>query len=137
MMERLAWTVAIFLVILLALGLLRTLQRRGLRMSAPLLKRGQVSLILVVSSQCPVCPAQKQVIAQLCERYPQLRVLTIDAQTQPEQARALSVMTVPSTLLQAPDGVMAHINNGFVALGPLTRQVEQLMSRNGGSSHGK
>lgn len=132
MMERLGWAAAAFLLIWLAHRLVRIYQRHGLQPATPFSGSGQVNLILVVSSRCAVCPAQKRVVAQLGEKYPpsQLRVITIDAETQVEQARQLSVMTVPSTLLQAPDGTMVHINNGYIALAPLARQIERLMPEN-------
>ncbi|HEY0635799.1 MAG TPA: hypothetical protein VGE00_10485, partial [Gammaproteobacteria bacterium] len=74
-----------------------------------------------------ICPAQKGVVAQLSQRYPSLRVEMLDAELQMEQVRKLSVMTVPTTLLQAADGRVVQINNGFIALEPLATQVERLL----------
>ena len=124
--ERLSWTVTIFLFVWLASQCIRLYQRRRLRAIQNLPTEGQASLIVIVSSHCAICPAQKKIIAELCALYPLLlRVVIID--TQPAQARALSVMTVPSTLLQAPDGRMAQVNHGFMALDPLVRQVNELL----------
>ncbi len=85
--------------------------------------KGQASLIVVTSSGCALCPAQKNVVALLRQRYPSLQVVMIDAETQREVVRALPVMTVPATLLRSHDGTLVHINNGFIALEPLARQV--------------
>lgn len=130
--NRLGWTASIFLLFWLVYLLFRAYQRRKLRAIAPLPTNGQVNLIVVVSSSCAICPAQKRVVAQLGERYPSslLRVITIDAETQAKKARELSVMTVPTTLLQAPDGSIVHINNGFVALAHLASQIDSLIQRN-------
>lgn len=128
-MERLGWVVAAFLIIWLANRWLRIYQRRRLQAGAHLSAHGQASLIVVVSSRCAICPAQKIVVAQLRERYPPslLRVVTIDAELQPAQARELSVMTVPTTLVLGPDGTMAHINNGFTPLDILVEQIDNLL----------
>ena len=128
--ERLSWTVTIFVFVWLASQCFRLYQRRGLRAVQNLPTSGQASLMVIVSSRCAICPAQKKAIAQLCALYPLLlRVVVIDADTQSAQARALSVMTVPSTLLQAPDGRIVEVNHGFIALKPLVGQVNKLLRR--------
>jgi len=127
MMARLAWALSIFFFVGIAHRVLRLYQRRRLQAGTSLSNSGGVTLLVVVSSRCAICPAQKNVVAQLSQSYPSLQVVTIDVERQTEQARKLSVMTVPTTLLQAADGTLVHINNGFVALEPLARQVEGLM----------
>jgi thiol-disulfide isomerase/thioredoxin len=132
MLERISWTVSIFIFFWLAHQWFHIYQRRRLQAITPLSTNGPASLIVVVSSHCAICPAQKKVVAQLGERYPPslLHVITIDAETQAKKARELSVMTVPTTFLQAPDGTIVHINNGFVALAHLASQVDSLIQRN-------
>jgi len=129
-MERLGWVVSVCLIIWLANRWFRIYQRRGLQVRIHLAAHGQASLIVVVSSRCAICPAQKSIVAQLRERYPPslLRVVTIDVEMQPSQARALSVLTVPTTLVLGQDGAMAHINNGFTKLDTLAKQIENLRS---------
>lgn len=131
MLERLGWTLSIFLFLVLARQLAGIYQRTKLQTATRLACNGQVSLIVVVSSHCAICPAQKKIVAQACEQYPPslLRAVTIDAETQPEQARKLAVMTVPSTLLQAADGSIVQVNNGFIALAPLTKQIKMLITQ--------
>ena len=128
-MERLGGAVFLFFLVWLASQWFRIYHRRRLRTITCLSGDGQASLIVIVSSRCAICPAQKKVIAQLSTLYPSslLRVVVIDADTQPEQARELSVMTVPSTLLQAPDGKIVQVNHGFIALEYLVRQVNDLL----------
>lgn len=127
-MERLGWVVSACLIILLANRWFRIYRHRGLKARTHLAADGQASLIVVVSSRCAICPAQKSVAAQLRERYPPslLRVVTIDAERQPAQARELSVMTVPTTLVLGPDGAIVHINNGFTKFDVLAKQVDDL-----------
>lgn len=128
-MERLGWVVAACLIIWLANRWFHIYQRRRLQVGAHHTVHGQASLIVVVSSRCAICPAQKIVIAQLRERYPPslLRIVTIDAELQPTQARELSVMTVPTTLVLALDGTMAQINNGFAKFDTLAKQIDNVL----------
>jgi hypothetical protein len=128
--ERLAWVVSVFVIIWLANRWLRIYQTRGLRGGAHLATHGQASLIVVVSSRCAICPIQKKVVAKLRGRYPPslLRVVTIDAEIQPAQARKLAVMTIPTTLVQRADGTMAHINNGFTQFDVLAKQIDNLLA---------
>lgn len=128
-MERLGWVISVCLIIWLANRWFGIYRHRGLRARTHLAAHGQASLIVVVSSRCAICPAQKNIVAQLRERYPPslLRVVTIDAEMQPAQARELSVMTLPTTLVLGPDGTMAHINNGFTQLDTLAKQIDTLL----------
>lgn len=127
-MERLAWVIAVFLIVWLANRGLHIYQSRGLR-AAHVAAHGQTGLIVVVSSRCAICPAQKSVVAKLRERYPAdlLKVDAIDAEMQPAQARKLGVMTVPTTLVLSSDGATAHINNGFTQFDVLAGQIDNLL----------
>lgn len=129
MTARLGWVIAAFLLAWLASRGLRRYQSRGLR-EAPLAAHGQATLIVVVSSRCAICPAQKSIVAALRERYPsdRLRVETIDAKQQPARARKLGVMTVPTTLVLGPDGALARINNGLTQADVLARQIDDLLA---------
>ncbi|HEY0720182.1 MAG TPA: conjugal transfer protein TraF, partial [Gammaproteobacteria bacterium] len=104
-LERLGWAVALLVLMGVAAQLLRVMQRRKAAAAGPLrVGDGEAALIVVVSAHCAICPAQKGVVAQLRQRYPALQVVTLDAEQQLAQVRALSVMTVPTTLLQGADG---------------------------------
>lgn len=130
-MERLGFAVFIFLFFVLIFQFLRIYQRAKLKAITSFSNKGRPSLIVVVSPQCAICPAQKKVIAKLCERYPStlLRVVNIDATTQVEQARELSVMMVPTTFLLSPDGSIVQINNGFIAYTHLEKQINNLIAK--------
>jgi hypothetical protein len=129
-MERLAWVAAVFLFAWLARRWLRARQTRRLRMRATSGAQQQAILVVVVSPRCAICPAQKNVVDTLRERYPPslLRVTTVDAAVQTAQARELGVMTVPTTLVQGPDGSTFHVNHGFARLDVLARQIDDLLA---------
>lgn len=126
-MERLAWVVLLFLVLWLARRWLRMARRRKMQAMAHLAVHGRASLVAVVSAHCAICPAQKQVIGQLSALYPMLQIITLDAEQEAEQVRALSIMTVPATLLLDREGAIAHVNHGFARLDVLARQAEGLV----------
>lgn len=126
-MERLGWVLVLFLLIGTCHQLVRAVQRYTLKSRSVLLGKGEETLIVVVSSHCAICPAQKNVVTRLSQRYPSLRVVTLDAERHTAQVRELSVMTVPTTLLQAADGTLRKINNGFIALEPLAAQIDKLV----------
>lgn len=130
-MGRLAWVASAFLLVWLMSRWLRFRQTSRLRARAHFYAHGQATLIVVVSSRCSICPAQKSVVLKLRERYPAslLRVATIDAELEPAQAREFAVMTVPTTLILDPDGTTAHINSGFTQFDVLARQIDNLLKR--------
>lgn len=127
--ERLGWAFALITLLGGCYYLLRLMQLRRAQRPTQGTPKGQPALMVVTSDHCAVCPAQKNVIALLSERYPALRVVSIDAESDLAHLRSLSVMTVPTTLLFAADGSVAQINNGFIALDPLAKQVEVLFQR--------
>lgn len=129
MMARLGVVFAIIALIGIVHRLLRVYQYRRLQAGSSLSSSARPTLIVVVSAHCAVCPAQKNVVTLLAQRYPSLQVVTLDAETQMDRVRQLSVMTVPTTLLQDTDGTVLKINNGFIALEPLARQVEGMMRK--------
>lgn len=116
-----------FVLLALARRSARIYGLRKARAIAPRATHDDVTLVLFVSAHCRVCPAQKSVVAEVQGMFPNLRVTTIDAELDPDRARELAIMTVPSTVVRAADGTVAHVNGGFVALEALARQVEELM----------
>ena len=132
-MKRLGFALLIISSLWIALRLLQAYQRARASdgLGVPSATSGQVSLLMVVSAHCSVCPAQKKVVAKLAEKYPQLHVETLNVEDEPEHARALRVMTVPTTLISSPEGVVAHINNGFTAQAKLETQIGELIGRAG------
>lgn len=129
MMERLLGVLVLLLMIWLAAVWLRIRQRAISGRQAPLMHDGIPLLLTVVSRHCAVCPTQKRIAAELCTRYPAttLKVTLLDAEAEPEKVQALRIMTVPTTLLFAADGTVAHVNNGLVGLEALKRQIDGLL----------
>jgi thioredoxin-like negative regulator of GroEL len=125
--ERLAWVAGVLFIVWLASRCLR-IGRSGRLRAVPPGAPGQVSLIVVVSSRCATCPAQKHVVAGLRQRYPahQLRVEVVDADGEPARARSLGVRTVPSTLLSRAGGDAAYVNHGFTPFEALAAQIDDL-----------
>lgn len=126
MMERLAWVVLACLVLWLLKRGFFVYRLRKMQTSVQLALPGRASLIAVVSAHCAICPAQKRVISQLSALYPVLQIITLDAEQEAEQVRALSILTVPTTLLLDKDGAIAHVNHGFAKLDVLASQAEKL-----------
>ena len=88
---------------------------------------GRPTLIAFSTPSCAACHrAQAPAIAVAEQRIgaDQVRVIKIDAATQPEVAQAFGVMTVPSTVVVASGGQeIVAINQGFA---PSARLIEQL-----------
>jgi thiol-disulfide isomerase/thioredoxin len=128
------------LVVLLTLAVLATRHwaaRRSRRLrespsTAPLwgslgaMPDGRGTLIAFSSPSCAAChtaqaPAVYKVEEQLGAEN--VRVIKVDAASQPQVARAFGVLTVPSTVVLAPSGSVVAVNHGFA---PTARLVEQL-----------
>lgn len=129
MMERLLGILGLLLALWLAAAWLRIRQRTKFGRQAPPMHDCIPLLLMVVSRHCAVCPTQKRIVAELCTRYPAawLQVTILDAETDAERVQALHIMTVPTTLLFAADGTVAHVNNGLVRLEALMRQIDGVL----------
>lgn len=135
MSERLAVVVLIVAVVAVAVFAIRSWNARRVRQlvnRAPLWHAlgeapdGRRTLIAFSTPSCAAChsaqaPAIETVEQQLGEA--QLRVIKVDASTQPEVARAFGVLTVPSTVVLEPAGGVVAVNQGFA---PSRRLIEQL-----------
>ncbi|MCD6707388.1 MAG: thioredoxin family protein [Thiobacillus sp.] len=128
MIERLLGILGLLLTLWFVATWFRIRQRAIMDRQAPPMHDGIPLLLTVVSRHCAVCPAQKRIVAELGARYSatRLKVILLDAEAEPERVRALSVMTVPTTLLFTAGGTVAHVNNGLVGLEALMRQIDGL-----------
>jgi hypothetical protein len=129
-MERLLGVLGILLALWIIAISLRIYQRDAAQVrQTPSTHDGIPLLLTVVSKHCAVCPAQKRIVAELGTRYPaaSLQVTILDAEAEAERIQALHIMTVPTTLLFAADGTVAHVNNGLVGLEALMRQIDGLL----------
>jgi hypothetical protein len=90
---------------------------------------GRRTLIAFSTPSCPAChqaqPAAIDRARQQLEPQP-LRLIRVDAAQQPEVARAFGIMTVPSTVVIAPEGHIVAINQGFAPSGRLLEQLQQV-----------
>jgi thiol-disulfide isomerase/thioredoxin len=88
---------------------------------------GRRTLISFSTPSCPACHKAQAPAIALAERQlgpEQVRVIKVDAASQPDVARAFGVMTVPSTVVVTAKGhQIVAINQGFT---PSARLIEQL-----------
>jgi thioredoxin-like negative regulator of GroEL len=87
---------------------------------------GRKTLVTFSSPSCAAChtaqaPAIRKVEEQIGNAT--LRVIKVDAASQPDVARAFGVVTVPSTVVLGPAGQVVAVNQGFA---PTIKLVEQL-----------
>ena len=138
MLERVALVIAVAFALTLAVVAIRRWNRRRLARlrqvspdwnvlgTAPDSRR---TLIAFSTPSCAAChqaqaPAIDLVRAQLGEEA--LRVIRVDAASEPRAARAFGILTVPSTVVVAAGGQrIVAVNQGFA---PTARLVEQLQS---------
>jgi thiol-disulfide isomerase/thioredoxin len=136
MLERLLLVAA--LTALITLGVLATrawVAHRSRRLhGSPLLTAlgtepdGRRTLVTFSTPSCAAChTAQAPAVIWVQERLgmQQLRVIKIDATTQPEVAKAFGVLTVPSTAVLDALGRLSAINHGFAPSQRLVEQLEQ------------
>jgi Asp-tRNA(Asn)/Glu-tRNA(Gln) amidotransferase A subunit family amidase len=96
-----------------------------------------VRILAFSSDDCAQChrlqtPALAKVKALRGER---IEVIDIDAPTSPELAERYAVLTLPTTVVLAPDGRAHAVNYGFADSERLVRQCDELVGFGGKSSH--
>jgi thiol-disulfide isomerase/thioredoxin len=88
---------------------------------------GRRTLISFSTPSCAACHKAQAPAIALAEQQlgsEQVRVIKVDAASQPDVARAFGVMTVPSTVIVTAKGKqIVAINQGFT---PSARLIEQL-----------
>jgi thioredoxin-like negative regulator of GroEL len=122
--------VAVLLVVGLMLAAQRSRQRalvgRVVRRDAA--SAGTPSILFFTGATCHVChTAQKPALATLTAALgSQVAIHEIDVGRHPDVARAYRVMTLPTTVLLDPEGVVSDINVGFAPAETLRRQLNSL-----------
>lgn len=104
-------------------------RRRVLGSTAePALTAGRRTLLFFTGEHCSICKyRQKPAIEALRgEMGEALRVLEVDAVEEPELARRFNVLSLPTTVVLAPDGRVGAVNYGFAPGEQLRVQVSQL-----------
>lgn len=86
---------------------------------------GRPTVVAFSTPSCAACwSAQKPALAALqALAGEQVRVVEVDAASNPEVARVFGVLTVPATAVLHPSGQVSALNHGFAAT---ERLVDQL-----------
>ena len=86
------------------------------------------TLIAFSTPSCAAChQAQAPAIERVRDRFGEdsVRVIRVDAASQPAVASAFGILTVPATVVVAAGGErIVAVNQGFVASGRLAQQLE-------------
>jgi thiol-disulfide isomerase/thioredoxin len=141
--DRLVVLAAFVALVLLAVAIGRVLARRRLRQlrsapAAPLWSAlgtepdGRPTIVAFSTPGCAVCRTTQAPALQALEQRlgdAAVRVVPVDAAERPEVADAFGVLTVPTTVVLAPGGQVAHANHGFA---PVERLIQQVATATGG-----
>ena len=87
---------------------------------------GRRALVAFSTPSCAACHTAQAPAIEVAQQHvgaSGVRVIRVDASTQPDVARAFGVMTVPSTVVLEPAGRVLAVNQGFA---PSRRLIEQL-----------
>src|SRR4051794_15294303 len=77
---------------------------------------------------CGPCAAVRKVVAQVCEELGGVAHVEIDMDANPEAARRLSVMSLPTTLIFDADGRPRYRTTGVPKAADLRSAVERLLA---------
>ena len=85
---------------------------------------GPVRVLAFSTPQCQQCRLlQKPALAEVAAQTEQVEILSIDALEQPELAERYGILTVPSTVVLAPNGRASAVNYGFAPARVLLEQI--------------
>ena len=104
-------------------------RRRGLvgAVREPELSQGERTLLFFTGEYCSTCKyRQKPAIESLAADVGGLRVVEIDAARDEQLARRFKVLSLPTTVLLAPDGRVGAVNYGFAPGEQLRAQLAGL-----------
>jgi thioredoxin-like negative regulator of GroEL len=130
MVERLA-LLALLLAVLgllwaaVAVGARFRRWRRVDRMRAPELSQGKTTVLFFTGERCSVCHhRQKPALdAVRSSHNGDLRVVELDAARETSLVRRFGVLSLPSTVVLAPDGTVGAVNYGFAPSDQINAQV--------------
>ena len=77
---------------------------------------------------CGPCAAVRRVVDQVCDEVPGVAHVEIDMDANPEAARRLSVMSLPTTLIFDADGRPRYRTTGVPKAADLRSAVEPLLA---------
>lgn len=132
MLERLLIT--IFIIGLLVLAYL-WFKRWGLKraqtyasMGDPLLNdlpAGQPAILYFTADWCGACKLhQRPALQQLLIDQPDLKVITVDVEVQPQDAKRWGILSLPTTIILNNDHVPVAVNHGAVPAHKLAQQLK-------------
>lgn len=86
---------------------------------------GRPGLVVFSAPLCVACRTTQEPAVQLVEAEYRgaLQVLRVDIAERPEAARALSILTAPSTVVLSRDGRIRAVNQGFASADRLRSQL--------------
>ncbi len=82
----------------------------------------KLRLLDFYAAWCPPCQAQAPILEELVRRHPEVEVVKIDIDRNPELADRYDVMAVPTLVLMSDDREVAR----FVGLTPLEKIEQEL-----------
>jgi thiol-disulfide isomerase/thioredoxin len=77
---------------------------------------------------CGPCEAVRRVVDQVCEQLPSVAHVEIDMDANPEAARRLSVLSLPTTLIFDADGRPRYRTTGVPRAADLRSALEPLLA---------
>lgn len=77
---------------------------------------------------CGPCPSVRRVVDRLCTDLPAVAQLEIDLDDNPEAARRLSVLSLPTTLIIDADGQVRYRTSGVPTVADLRSALEPLLA---------
>jgi len=77
---------------------------------------------------CGPCAAVRRVVDQVCDELPAVAHVEIDMDANPEAARRLSVMSLPTTLIFDPEGRPRYRTTGVPKAADLRSAIEPLLA---------
>jgi len=105
-------------------ALLRQRERLRQTMKLPSEAAARPRIIAFSGPGCAACRTQRHILEQIAaELGDRLAIEQVDAAAQPDLARRLGVMVVPTTVVAAPDGRIIAINGGLADAQRLREQL--------------
>jgi hypothetical protein len=122
--------VAALPALFIAVRLGASLRRRHVMSGTPdpALSQGQRTLLFFTGEHCSICRYRQKPAIELLRRdlNGTLRVVEIDAAADPRLVRRFNVLSLPTTVLLAPDGRVGAVNYGFAPGEQLRAQIAGL-----------
>jgi thiol-disulfide isomerase/thioredoxin len=86
------------------------------------------TIVHFTATWCGPCAAVRRVVDQVCKELPSVAHVEIDMDANPEAARRLSVMSLPTTLIFDADGRPRYRTTGVPKVADLRSAVEPLLA---------